>query len=193
MPCGTLPLLGDHVRIGPGDDWDWMWADASTLTRPASTTACSVLPAAADDDVDAACSPPRALATAATRATATSWPGRGSRPRRRAGRLRGAHARACPGVPHLASIATHPSVRGQGLGTALTAARHGAALRAGAPVVTLGMYADNDVARRMYARLGYVCSHRWSSRAVVVRPLTRPGVRLRAGEHGPGGRVRPLQ
>jgi predicted GNAT family acetyltransferase len=74
-----------------------------------------------------------------------------------------------PGVPHLASIATHPRVRGQGIGTALTTTVTARLLAAGAPVVTLGMYADNDVARRMYARIGYVCSHRWSSRAVVVR------------------------
>ena len=44
----------------------------------------------------------------------------------------------------------------------------------GAPVVTLGMYADNDVARRMNLRLGFRCDHRWSSRAVVLRTGT-PG------------------
>lgn len=69
-----------------------------------------------------------------------------------------------PGVPHLASIATHPEARGSGLGAAVTAATTRAALDAGHPVVTLGMYSDNDVARRLYHRLGFRCDHRWSSR-----------------------------
>ena len=30
-------------------------------------------------------------------------------------------------------------------------------------VVTLGMYSDNHVARRVYHRLGYTTSHRWVS------------------------------
>ena len=79
-----------------------------------------------------------------------------------------------PGVPHLASIATHPSARGRGLGALVTAALTRRLLDEGAPVVTLGMYADNDVARRMYLRLGFRCDHRWSSRAVVLRTGT-PG------------------
>jgi predicted GNAT family acetyltransferase len=66
------------------------------------------------------------------------------------------------GVPHLASIATAAAVRGQGLGAAVTAwltrallAQHGR--------VTLGMYADNEVARRMYRALGYRDTHLFSS------------------------------
>ncbi|WP_344104897.1 GNAT family N-acetyltransferase [Myceligenerans crystallogenes] len=55
---------------------------------------------------------------------------------------------------HLGGIGTRPGLRGHGLGTALTArmtadgiSRHG--------LVTLGLYADNDRARRIYERLGF--------------------------------------
>jgi predicted GNAT family acetyltransferase len=75
-----------------------------------------------------------------------------------------AHTEPVPGVPHLASIATRPAARGRGLGAAVTAAVTRAPLEAGRPVVTLGMYSDNAVARRLYHRLGYTCTHRWSSR-----------------------------
>ena len=37
----------------------------------------------------------------------------------------------------------------------------------GHEVVTLGMYSDNPVARRVYERLGFRCDHRFSSRALV--------------------------
>ena len=51
----------------------------------------------------------------------------------------------------------------------MTAYLTDAGLRSG-PVVTLGMYSDNEVARRLYHRLGYVTSHRWaSSRARLDR------------------------
>ena len=82
-------------------------------------------------------------------------------------------SRCDPDVPHLASIATHPDVRGTGLGAAVTAALTRQLLAEGHEVVTLGMYADNVVARRMYLRLGYRCAHEFSSRAVVpTGPLT---------------------
>jgi GNAT superfamily N-acetyltransferase len=168
VPFGTLPLLGDDVRIGAGDDWDWMWADASTIGRLEIDGRVARLPDDAQGQVTAL------LAAASPRHSSDpgdpdvlAWYGI----REGDGALVAcaAHTESVPGVPHLASIATHPSVRGHGLGTALTAGVTGRLLGAGAPVVTLGMYADNDVARRMYARIGYVCSHRWSSRAVVVR------------------------
>lgn len=71
------------------------------------------------------------------------------------------------GVPHLAGIAVHPRRRGEGLGGAVTASVTRAALRAGAEACTLGTYADNEPARRLYARLGYRCEHPFSSRALV--------------------------
>jgi predicted GNAT family acetyltransferase len=71
-------------------------------------------------------------------------------------------------VPHLASIATSGERRGRGYGAAVTAWLTRALLREGTGWVTLGMYSDNDVARRIYRRLGYRCDHRFTSGALVV-------------------------
>jgi ribosomal protein S18 acetylase RimI-like enzyme len=62
------------------------------------------------------------------------------------------------GAVHLGSIGTLPAFRGRGYASALTArmtadgvAEHG--------LVTLGLYDDNVVARRVYERLGFVLAH----------------------------------
>lgn len=78
-----------------------------------------------------------------------------------------AHTEHRPGVPHLASIATHGAVRGQGYGGAVTAWLTRALLAEGAGWVTLGMYSDNDVARRLYRRLGFGCDHRFTGGRLV--------------------------
>lgn len=175
VPRGTLPLLGEDARLGPGPDWDWMWVDRTRLTSEPADPRVQRLPSAAEPDVTAL------LATASPRHSSdpgdddvVEWFGI----RDADGRLLAcaAHTESVPGVPHLASIATDPDARGRGLGTALTAGLTRTLLDEGAPVVTLGMYADNTVARRLYARIGFVCSHRWSSRAVVVR--RRPSTTL---------------
>ena len=162
VPQGTLDLLGPDPRVGAGDDWEWMW----TTTAPPEHPDVVALGTAEHDEVAAL------LAAASPRHSATvedevvTWAGI-----REHGRLVacGAHTEHVPGVPHLASIATHPLARGRGLGAAVTGTLTAWALRSGAPVVTLGMYSDNDVARRMYQRLGYTGSHRWSSRR-LARP-----------------------
>ena len=48
-----------------------------------------------------------------------------------------------------------PRLRGTGTGTALTAAAVRAGLRSGASWVSLGVYVQNDAARRIYTRLGF--------------------------------------
>jgi ribosomal protein S18 acetylase RimI-like enzyme len=68
-----------------------------------------------------------------------------------------------PGVAHLASIVTRRDQRGRGLGRAVTAWITRRLLEEGRPVVTLGMYADNDVARRLYLDLGYVRAEAFAS------------------------------
>lgn len=68
-----------------------------------------------------------------------------------------------PGVAHLAGIVTRRDQRGRGLGRAVTAWLTRQLLAEGAPLVTLGMYADNDVARRIYRALGYVEAHQFAS------------------------------
>jgi GNAT superfamily N-acetyltransferase len=166
VPFGTLPRLRPELRVGPGDDWDWMWADATTIGHVDDDRVQRLGDDALGDVTDL-------LAVASPRHS--SEPGDSDVRAWYGMRVGGdlvacaAHTESVPGVPHLASIATHPRRRGQGLGTALTATVTTRLLDAGAPVVTLGMYADNDVARRLYVRIGYVCSHRWSSRAVALR------------------------
>lgn len=168
VPRGTLALLDQSIRVGPGDDWDWMWVDRERLSPVEQNERVRQLDAHEERDVSGL------LAVASPRHSSdpgdpdvVSWFG----VRDEAGQLVAcaAHTQSVDGVPHLASIATHPSVRGHGLGSADTGTTTAQLLAGGAPVVTLGMYADNDTARRMYDRLGYVTSHRWSSRAVALR------------------------
>ncbi|WP_423464046.1 GNAT family N-acetyltransferase [Promicromonospora sp. MS192] len=63
------------------------------------------------------------------------------------------------GAVHLGSIGTLPAFRGRGYAGALTA-RMTADGVAGHGLVTLGLYADNLAARRVYERLGFVVAHR---------------------------------
>ena len=64
--------------------------------------------------------------------------------------------RRVPGAPWvLGSIGTDPAWRGRGVAAATTAVAARAGLQE-APIVTLGMYADNDAARRTYTRVGFV-------------------------------------
>ena len=56
---------------------------------------------------------------------------------------------------HVHGLGVLPTLRGRGAGSALTAAVVREAFSAGAPWVSLAMYADNDTARRLYRRLGF--------------------------------------
>ncbi|MCC2314799.1 GNAT family N-acetyltransferase [Cellulomonas xiejunii] len=56
---------------------------------------------------------------------------------------------------HLHGLGVVPAARGRGLGAAITATAARRALHAGAPWVSLGMYADNVHARRVYDALGF--------------------------------------
>jgi ribosomal protein S18 acetylase RimI-like enzyme len=65
--------------------------------------------------------------------------------------------RQSSGAAHLNDVATHPDRRGRGLARLLCGVVTMDALRAGYPAVTLGMYAENDAARRVYTALGFTC------------------------------------
>ena len=73
---------------------------------------------------------------------------------------------------HLHGLAVRREARGRGLGGALTAAATTAGFDAGADWVSLGMYASNDVARRVYRRLGFDVEGRFTS---YRPPGSRPG------------------
>ncbi len=167
LPRGAVELLRAHDvagRIGPGDDWDWFWTSTAPPPVPGEERVEQLEDA--DEQVREllAASSPRHSAVPGAPGI-ERWVG----VRDTGGRLVAVAANEPmrPDVPHLASIATHPHVRGTGLGAAVTGALTRALLAEGNPVVTLGMYADNVVARRMYLRLGYRCAHEFSSRTVL--------------------------
>jgi GNAT superfamily N-acetyltransferase len=85
-----------------------------------------------------------------------------------------AHTERRPGVPHLASVVTHGQHRGRGVGAALCGWLTRTLLAEGTGWVTLGMYSDNDVARRMYRRLGYAGDHHFTSGRLVPLATTEP-------------------
>lgn len=74
----------------------------------------------------------------------------------------GAVVRSGAGIPHLRAITTRTSLRGRGLGEAVTSFLTAASL-ATSSVVTLSLYSDNAVARRLYERLGYTRGAAFSS------------------------------
>ncbi|WP_460433367.1 GNAT family N-acetyltransferase [Angustibacter speluncae] len=169
LPRGAVEALDRHApeaaaRLHGGADWDWFWTASAPPAQPGEDAVVRLLDA--DDEVRdlLAVSSPRHSAVPGTPGI-ERWMGlreNGS------GRLLACAANEPfrPGVPHLASVATHPDVRGRGLGAVVTAAITRGLLDDGFPVVTLGMYADNDVARRLYLRLGFTCAHEFTSRAV---------------------------
>lgn len=168
VPAGTLELMSAELRVGDGASWEWMRTDVP----PADFAAAQRVQALPPDD-DPAIS--ELLRVASPRHSTdpgdddiVQWVG----VRDGAGTLLAcaAQTESVPGIPHLASIATHPSAQGQGLGSLVTGTLTRRLLLAGAPVVTLGMYSDNDMARRMYLRLGFRCDHLWSSHTVVRLP-----------------------
>jgi ribosomal protein S18 acetylase RimI-like enzyme len=59
------------------------------------------------------------------------------------------------GASYLSSIGTVPAFRGRGFGRLVTAIATADALAAGSRWTYLGVFEDNDVARRLYASLGY--------------------------------------
>jgi ribosomal protein S18 acetylase RimI-like enzyme len=159
LPRGALDLLPPAIAVSDRDDWDWFWTD--TAPDADSTPPAAWLDATSDEEI-------RAFLDASS-PSCSAEPG--SRwVRRWAGILdvdgallaTAAHCENVPGVPHLASIATRPDQRGRGLGRAVTAWVTRELLQ-DAAIVTLGMYADNEVARRLYRQLGYRDSHCFSS------------------------------
>ncbi len=81
--------------------------------------------------------------------------------------------RYAPGLaPHLVSLGVDPAHRGRGLAGAVLAAAVRDGLAAGTEVgpaaVWLGLYASNDVARRVYLRHGFELGHELESRDAPV-------------------------
>jgi GNAT superfamily N-acetyltransferase len=173
VPRGTVPLLPSALRPPLYEDWDWFWTDRIGPSPLPGEEKVQWLERTADAEITALLDldSPRHSARPGERFV-RRWCGI----RDAAGALVAcaAHVEYVAGVPQLASIVTRGDQRGQGLGGAVTAWLTRRLLQEGFAVVTLGMYADNDVARRMYGRLGYRLAHRFSSGRLHVGGRSRP-------------------
>lgn len=156
-------LVDQHLPLdGAGGDWDWLWTrDLPPADVPGEDRVVVLEPAEGLE---------------ATALLALASPRTHGQPFARPGQLwMGVHDGtgalvACggsepsgAGTPTLAGIAVAPTARRQGLGAAVTAALTRRAVAA-TGACALGMFADNDAARRVYRRLGYRTGMRWRSR-----------------------------
>lgn len=171
VPAAALRLLPPALRPVQYDLWDWFSTDTPPPRQPgegavewAASTDEAAIEALLDSDSprhSARPGEPEVRRWGVVRERAREPRDAGTP----AGRLLAcaAHIEYVPGVAHLASIVTRSDHRGRGLGAATSAWLTRRILAEGAPRVTLGMYADNDPARRLYRRLGFTDSHRWAS------------------------------
>ena len=160
---GAVDVVAPALRPVGGDDWDWFWTSGAP-PRPLSGEG-AVVPL--ETDCDAVAAELLALLRADSprfsrdpRTAGARWWGI----RNQDGDLVAAvAAEPLPRAVHLASLVTRAPERGRGVAAALTSAVTRRALADGREAVVLGMYADNEVARGIYGRLGFVLSHRWRS------------------------------
>ncbi len=171
ISSATLPRDADArlptFRLDPRNDWEWLVTRVAPPPQPGEDLV-GWLP----DDATAEL--PGLLAAWSPRHDVVPGdPGvrRWAGVRDRSGVLvaAAAHTEHRAGVPHLASVVTHGDHRGRGLGAAVCGWLTRTLLSEGSGWVTLGMYSDNDAARRMYRRLGYTGDHRFTSGRLVPR------------------------
>lgn len=161
-----VDVVEDVLDLGDGGDWHWMW---TTSEPPADRREAALV--ALDDSRDGAeisdfshANNPRVWTEIGTGAMG-EWLGL----RDASGALIavGGTEKQPRGVPSLAGIVTARGLRGQGLGAVVTAALTRQALAASG-ACTLGVFSDNTVALRLYARLGYRTGRAWSSRRLAA-------------------------
>jgi GNAT superfamily N-acetyltransferase len=170
-PREHQPVVARRLDLGDrGGDWDWMWTTEPPPTTPGEEDVVTLDESTREELTGF-------LTTHSPRTHGQPF----ARPdqwwvglRDGAGRLVacGAAEPSEAGTPTLAGIATDTALRRRGLGAAVTAhlarravADHGAC--------ALGMYSDNDVARRVYTRLGFRTGMRWRSRWLPTTVLSR--------------------
>jgi ribosomal protein S18 acetylase RimI-like enzyme len=159
VPRAAWSRLPGALRPQEGTDWDFWWTDAAPRPQPGEERAGWL---AADDELLALLerASPRRMASPGD-PHVLRWCGI----RDESGALVACAAEVddMANAPHLAGVAVAPEARSRGLGRAITAWLTRQLLAEGHPVVTLGMYADNEPARRAYRAIGYRDTHHWTS------------------------------
>ena len=163
VPRSLMPVVAQRLDLGSrGGEWDWMW----TRDAPPVVTGEERVEVLGPDDRDEA---EAFLTEHSPRTHGQPF----ARPGQRWVAVREPHTGAlvavggsepcAAGTPTLAGIAVETGRRGAGWGAAVTAHLTRLAV-AEVGACALGMFADNDVARRLYHRLGYTTGMEWTSR-----------------------------
>ncbi len=164
IPRNAYPALQGRLPLVEWGTWEWMWTRSAPPPQPAEPLLVRLGPdRKAEVTTFLEEHNPRTFGQPFAR-PAQLWVG----VRDVGGALAavGSSEANTAGSPHLSGITVAPRHRGQGLGAAVTAYLTREALeRAG--VCTLGMYADNTVARRIYHRLGYLTAITWTTGGVA--------------------------
>jgi GNAT superfamily N-acetyltransferase len=163
VPRGLMPVVARRLDLGSrGGEWDWMWTrDAPPVVAGEEHVGVLDPSCRAEAEEFLTAHSPRThgqpFARPAQRWVAVRDPGT------RTLVAVGCSEPSAAGTPTLAGIAVAADRRGAGWGAAVTAHL---TRRGGGDVgaCTLGMFADNDVARRLYQRLGYATGMEWTSR-----------------------------
>jgi GNAT superfamily N-acetyltransferase len=170
VPQGSARLLLPSYALDPGNDWEWFAASTAPPPQPGEDRVrwlADSEPAVGEEIADLLRRHSGRHDAEPGQEHARRWCG--VRDQDDGLVAVAAHTELRPGVPFLASVATRTDARGQGLGAAVTAWITRQLLAEGHGWVTLGMYSDNAVARRIYQRLGYTCVHAFTSGRVVRR------------------------
>jgi len=159
VPRGCVPAQGTLVALGlePFSHWEWLVATAAPPPVPGEADVLR-LDAVSDADDIRGCLQVANPGTSADPGGPSEVGWWGVRLDGRLAGVVGVDERGGPGDRgswHLHGLGVLPTLRGTGTGTALTAVATRAAFASGLSWVSLGMYADNDAARRIYHRLGY--------------------------------------
>ena len=160
VPRGCRPQPGvlDGLGLVPFSAWDWLSTGAGLPAHvPGEAQVCRLDPVGDADSIRSClrASNPETSADPAGPDELGWW---GVHADGQLAGVVGAVARGAEGDGrswHVHGLGVLPTLRRTGAGTALTAALTRAALADGASWVSLGMYAQNDAARRIYRRLGF--------------------------------------
>lgn len=173
---GTWDLVGSSERavLGLADEashWDWFWTDRPLVgADPSPAERLPLTPATTAAVAECLARAHPTASTPADDERLVGWWGARSDDGRLVA-VAGAVTLGAGLPPHVVSLGVDPAHRGRGYAGAVLAAAVRDCLDvrpvAGAPMVSLGMYADNEPARRVYLRHGFLLRHAFASRRPV--------------------------